>query len=185
MSKLVSNRRLSIFLYSLFSYSSYLIWNLLDLLPHFIRNLFFRIIFKRYGAGGLFDYRSFARYPWRVSIGNNVDINRGCELYSSMQTNQGTITLEDNVTLGPGVIIFSSSHDYKTPDYSDISAPVTICRNTWIGGKTIILPGITIGEGAVVGAGSIVTRNIPAYCVAVGSPARVIKKRIIEISEIK
>ncbi|WP_157383999.1 acyltransferase, partial [Pseudomonas asplenii] len=139
-----------------------------------------RILFKRFGTGGLFDYRSFARYPWRISIGNQVDINRGCELYPSMQTEQGIITLEDNVVLGPGVIIFSSTHDYKALDLPDMSAPVTVCRYAWIGGKTIILPGVIIGEGAVIGAGSVVTRSIPAYCVAAGNPARVLKQRTIE-----
>lgn len=180
MKRLITNRRLVIFLYSSFSYVSSLLWTLLDLLPHFIRHLFFRLLFKRFGTGGLFDYRCFARYPWRVSIGDHVDINRGCELYSSMQTSQGIITLEDHVVLGPGVVIFSSTHDYKALDLPDFSAPVTICRYAWIGGKTIILPGVVIGEGAIVGAGSIVTRDIPAYCVAAGNPAKVLKKRVIE-----
>lgn len=180
MKPLISSRRVVIFLYSTFSYCVSLLWMLLDVLPHFIRNLFFKVAFKRFGSGGLLDYRCFVRYPWRVSIGNNVDINRGCELYSSMQTSGGVITLEDNVVLGPGVIIFSSTHDYKMLDLPDISAPVKICRYVWVGGKTIILPGVIIGEGAVIGAGSVVTRSIPPYCVAVGNPAKVIKQRLIE-----
>lgn len=180
MKTLVHNRRLLIFLYSSYSYCSTLSWLFLDLMPHFIRNFVFRFYFKKFGRGGLLDYRCFIRYPWRVSVGNNVDINRGCELYSSMQTSDGIITLEDNVVLGPGVIIFSSTHDYNSLELPDISAPVKICRYAWVGGKSIILPGVVIGEGAVIGAGSVVTKDIPPYCVAVGNPAKVIKIRVVE-----
>ncbi|NYH10307.1 acyltransferase [Pseudomonas moraviensis] len=177
MKVLVSNRWVVIFLYSLYSYCSNLLWVVLDMLPKFLRDLVFKLLFKKFGQGGMLDYRCFVRYPWRVSIGNNVDINRGCELYSSMQTTEGVIVLEDHVVLGPGVIIFSSSHDYGALDLPDISSPVRICRHAWVGGKSIILPGVVIGEGAVVGAGSVVTKDVPPYCVAVGNPARVIKKR--------
>jgi acetyltransferase-like isoleucine patch superfamily enzyme len=180
MKTLINNRRLIIFLYSSYSYCSTLLWLFLDLMPHFVRGFIFRFYFKKFGKGGLLDYRCFIRYPWRVSIGNNVDINRGCELYSSMQTSDGIITLEDNVVLGPGVVIFSSTHDYNSLGLPDISAPVKICRYVWVGGKSIILPGVVIGEGAVIGAGSVVTKDIPPYCVAVGNPAKVIKKRVVE-----
>ena len=106
-------------------------------------------------------------------------INRGCELYSSMQSEHGFIYLEDNVVLGPRVLIFAAGHDYFSLDLPDVSAAVVICRNAWVGGNTTILPGVVIGEGAVVGAGSVVTKNIPAYSVAVGNPAKVIKRRLL------
>ncbi|MHC8387632.1 acyltransferase [Pseudomonas sp. MDT2-39-1] len=173
----IKSRRFVIFLYSSFSFFSGVIWSLMNIMPPFVRGFVFRISFKRFGKNCLLDYQCFVRYPWRVSIGDNVDINRGCELYSSMQTELGFITLEDNVVLGPGVVIFSSGHDYSLLDLPDISAPVTICRYAWVGGRTIILPGVIIGEGTVIGAGSVVTKSIPAYCVAVGNPAKVIKKR--------
>jgi acetyltransferase-like isoleucine patch superfamily enzyme len=96
-----------------------------------------------------------------------------------MQTSAGVIILEDNVVLGPGVVIFSSTHDYNFLALPDISAPVKICRYVWVGGKSIILPGVVIGEGAVIGAGSVVTKDIPPYCVAVGNPAKVIKQRVV------
>lgn len=178
MKKPIQNRNLVIFVYSVFAYCSNLIWAILDLLPQFVRKVFFRIVFKRFGDDCLLDYRCFVRYPWRVSIGNKVAINRGCELYPSMQTDHGIITLEDNVVLGPGVTVYSAGHDYSALDLPDTSAPVRICRFAWIGGKTTILPGVVIGEGAIVGAGSVVSKDVPAYSVAVGNPAKVVKSRI-------
>jgi acetyltransferase-like isoleucine patch superfamily enzyme len=80
---------------------------------------------------------------------------------------------------GPGVSIFAATHPAavqerrESPDYSK---EVTIGNDCWIGGHTVILPGVTIGDGVTVGASSVVTRNIPSYSIAVGSPARVIRK---------
>ncbi|PMW33490.1 acyltransferase [Pseudomonas sp. GW460-7] len=175
----IKKRNLVVFVYSMFSYLSGMLWIVVDLLPHFIRNFIFRLVFKTYGHETMLDYKSFVRYPWRVCLGNGVAINRGCELYPSMQTDEGVITLEDHVVLGPGVIIFSSGHDYTALHLPDISAPVIVRKHAWIGGKSIILPGVTIGEGAIIGAGSVVTKDIPPYTVAVGNPAKVIKARIL------
>lgn len=171
------NRVVAIFLFSVYSYASNILWLVLDVLPQFVRKIFFLIAFKKFGRNCMVDYRCFIRYPWMVSFGNGVLLNRGCELYPSMRSDHGYITLEDNAVLGPRVVIFSAGHDYSSLDLPDTSAPVVICRHAWIGGNTTILPGVVIGEGAIVGASSVVTKNIPAYSVAVGNPAKVIKRR--------
>ncbi len=168
------------FLYSAFSYASSLIWCLLDFLPQFIRRYIFKAVFRKFGNNCMIDYKCFFRYPWKVVIGDNVTINRGCEFFPSMQTDQGIITFEDYAVLGPKVVIFSAGHSYASIDLPDISAPVVICRHAWIGGNTTILPGVVIGEGAIVGAGSVVSKSIPPYSVAVGNPAKVIKMRVLE-----
>jgi len=97
-----------------------------------------------------------------------------------MQSSDGLIKLEDHVVLGPGVVIFAAGHDYSQLDLPDISKPVVIRKFAWVGGNTTILPGVEIGEGAVIGAGSVVTKNIPAYSVAAGNPAKVLKNRVIK-----
>lgn len=180
--KRIGNRNCIVFLYSLYSYASTLIWLVLDLSPQVVRKLFFLVTLKKLGKNCMIDYKCFIRYPWRVSIGDNVAINRGCELFSSLNSSGGIICLEDHVVLGPKVIIFSAGHDYSSLDLPDISSKVIVDRYAWIGGNTTILPGVHIGEGAIIGAGSVVTKSIPAYSVAVGNPATVIKSRILKNS---
>jgi acetyltransferase-like isoleucine patch superfamily enzyme len=180
---LISNRTSAIFLFSIYSYLSNIFWIVLDVLPQFLREICFKIILKEYGKHCSIDYRCNFRYPWRVSIGDGVAINRGCELYSSMQSEDGMITIQDHAVLGPKVIIFAAGHDYSKLDLPDTSAPVVICSHCWIGGNTTILPGVTIGEGSVIGAGSVVTKNIAAYSIAVGNPAKVIGFRNISNNE--
>ncbi|WP_191969730.1 acyltransferase [Neorhizobium galegae] len=81
--------------------------------------------------------------------------------------------------LGPAVKLFAASHDYSHLDLPDTSAPITIERFVWVGGGAIILPGVTIGEGAIIGAGSVVSRDIEPYTVNAGNPARFLNRRDI------
>lgn len=180
--KMMRSQHTAVFLFSIFSYVSGLMWLVLDLLPAFVRNILFSLLFKKFGRNVMLDYRTYVRYPWKVSIGNHVAINRGCEFYPSVQSEAGYIVLEDHVVLGPKVSIFSATHDYSTLALPDTSAPIVIGRHVWIGGNTTLLPGIVIGEGAVIGAGSVVTKDIPPFTVAVGNPAKVIKNRDVNVS---
>lgn len=87
----------------------------------------------------------------------------------------GGITIEDGVQIGPNVSILTDNHDFK--DHMILRCkPVVIGKNAWIGAcATIIMPGITIGENAVIGGGSVVTHDIPANAIAAGVPAKVIR----------
>ena len=173
------NRMHAIFLFTLYSYGAHLLFALLDLMPHPLRIVLFRFWFKQIGAAPLIDYKTYARYPSKIRLGNNVAINRGCQLYASQRAEAGTITIGNNVALGPNVTIFTAGHDYSRHDLPDIAAPVVLHDHVWVGGHSIILPGVTLGEGAVVGAGSVVTKDVPAYHVVAGNPARIINERII------
>ena len=91
------------------------------------------------------------------------------------------VTIGDRTKFGPGVSIFAATHPTavqprRDRDGHDYSKAVKIGKDCWIGGNTVILPGVTIGDGVTVGASSVVTKDIPGFSIAVGSPARVIKK---------
>jgi acetyltransferase-like isoleucine patch superfamily enzyme len=166
-----------LFLYSIYSYFMNIFYMLMELMPSFVRNLVFRIVFKKIGSNCLLDYKTYYRYPSRISLGNNVTINRDCALYAAYMVEGVEIRIGNNVALSPHVRIFTASHDYTSLGLPDTAASVTIGDYAWIGGGAIILPGVTIGEGAVVGAGSVVSKDVPPYSVVVGNPARVIKQR--------
>lgn len=111
-------------------------------------------------------------------IGNNCFINRGTWIVAL-----GTIKIGDNVVIGPYTVLTSANHGYDLLDrpirqQRDVLKPIVIEDDVWIGAHAVVLPGVTIGKGSVIGAGAVVTSDIPAYSVAVGIPARVIKSRL-------
>ena len=113
----------------------------------------------------------------QITIGNRVTSTGGLTL-AAMQA----ITIEDDVMLAGNVFISDGSHGlehtdmpYKFQPMSRI-APVTIKRGCWIGQNVVVLPGVTIGEMAIIGANSVVTRDVPARSIAAGCPARILKR---------
>ena len=168
-----------IFFYGIYSYFINMFYILMELLPIFARNLLFKLVFKKIGRDCLLDYKTYFRYPSLISLGDKVTINRDCALYASYMVRGVEIKIGNNVALSPHVRIFTATHDYASLDLDDTAASVIIEDYAWIGGGAILLPGVTIGEGAVVGAGSVVSKSVPPYSVAVGNPARVIKKRVL------
>ncbi len=107
-----------------------------------------------------------------ITIGKNVFINACCKFQD-----QGGITIGEGTFIGHNVTIATINHDINPQNRAAMFIkPVKIGNNVWIGADCSILPGIIIGDGAVIGAGSVVTKNIPANSVAVGNPAKIIKK---------
>ena len=88
-----------------------------------------------------------------------------------------SIVVGNNVVFGHGVELYTSDHDPDDPYFSRRDAPITIHDNVWIGSSAIILKGVTIGEGAVVAAGSVVTRDVKAISIVGGNPAKLIRER--------
>jgi acetyltransferase-like isoleucine patch superfamily enzyme len=89
------------------------------------------------------------------------------------------VTIGKRVMIGPNVSIFAATHEtgvQNRRDFVEYADEVVIGDDCWIGGHVVILPGVTIGKGCTIGASSVVTKDIPAWSVAIGSPARVVKK---------
>jgi acetyltransferase-like isoleucine patch superfamily enzyme len=114
-----------------------------------------------------------------ISIGRRVVIRPGSQL---MAAPNGGITIEDDVLIGAGVHIYVSNHRFDDAEIPIIDqghyqpAAVLLKRGCWIGANAVILPGVTIGQNAIVGAGSVVTRSVPDKVVAAGCPARIIRQ---------
>ncbi len=108
----------------------------------------------------------------KVSIGAGTVINRACLLYTT-----GGLFIGEQVSIGAGVWLVTGSHDMNHPQFPDIYKPIVIEHHAWIGMRATILSGVTIGEGAVVMAGAVVTRDVPPYTVVGGVPAKVIRER--------
>ena len=116
-------------------------------------------------------------YPNNLYIGDNVAINNDIWINAS-----GKVEIGGNVIIGPKVVIHSANHKFDRLDIpikkqGHVMAAVTIEEDVWIAASVIILPGVRIGKGSIIGAGAVVTKDIPPRSIAVGNPAKVIKKR--------
>lgn len=166
-------------LYEEYSWITSIGFMMMELLPAYFRKVIFKMILGKWG-GGMIDRHVYFRYPKRISIGKRCAINRGCKFYASAHTDEKiNIEIREHVVIGPNVTIFSAGHDPKTINLENTYGKVTIEKDVWIGGNSTVLQGVTIHEGAVIGAGSVVTKDVPPYTINAGVPARVIKKREI------
>ena len=128
----------------------------------------------------MIDYHTYIRYMSKVEIGSGTTINRGCRLLASHFYKDVRIVIGNHVAVAPEVCLLAAGHNYKKKDLPDTAASIIIGDYVWIGARSIILQGVTVGEGAVIAAGSVVTKDVPPYSIVAGAPAKVIKKRLVE-----
>ncbi|MFQ9669397.1 sugar O-acetyltransferase [Thomasclavelia spiroformis] len=113
-------------------------------------------------------------YGNNIVLGKNVFINSNCYFMDGAK-----ITVGDNVFIGSSCGFYTANHplDYQTRNQGiEQALPILIGNNVWLGGNVIVLPGVEIGDGCVIGAGSVVTKDIEANSIATGVPCKVIKK---------
>ena len=114
-------------------------------------------------------------YGYNLTLGRGVFMNFGCTILDVC-----AVTIGDLTQIGPGVQILAADHPRDPAarrQMLESGRPIHIGANVWIGGAALIMPGVTIGDDAIIGAGSVVTRDVPAGATVVGSPARVVGGR--------
>lgn len=121
-----------------------------------------------------FEPPFYCEYGTHIEVGESFYANTGC-----VMLDVGKITIGDHAFFGPNVALYTAGHpihpDSRNSEY-EYGIPITIGNNVWIGGNCVILPGIEIGDNVVIGAGSVVTKNIPDNVCAAGNPCRVIRE---------
>jgi acetyltransferase-like isoleucine patch superfamily enzyme len=113
----------------------------------------------------------YTDFGHNIHIGKNVFVNHACTFMD-----RGGITLEDNVLIGPKVNLITTNHPTEPGQRRNtISHPIIIRQGAWLGANATVMPGVTIGENAIVGAGAVVTKDVAANTIVAGVPARVVK----------
>ncbi len=112
--------------------------------------------------------------PWNLVIEDRVGVADDAELYSI-----APIHLGSRVVVSQGAFLCTGSHDFEDPNFQLISAPIKVEASAWVCAQAFVGPGVTIGEGAVVGARAVATRDMPAWTVCAGNPCRPLKPRVL------
>jgi len=139
--------------------------------PTEIRNLLSQI------TGSIIDETTTVFTPLYVNYGKNTIIGKNVFInFDCVFLDLGGITIEDNVLIAPKVSLLTEGHPVEPQNRQSLTvAPIRVKKNVWIGANATILPGVTIGENAVVAAGSIVNKDVPDNTIVGGIPAKIIK----------
>lgn len=132
-----------------------------------------RKLLGRLGEGSAVRANFRCDYGFNITIGDRCFLNFDCVLLDCSR-----ITIGDEVQIAPGVHLYTATHPLDAVQRRagfESASPITIGDGVWLGGGVIVCPGVTIGENTVVGAGSVVTKDLPPNCVAVGNPCRVLR----------
>lgn len=112
-------------------------------------------------------------YGYNIELGENFYMNVNCVILD-----EAKVTFGDNVFIAPNCAFYTAGHPFDVEQRNrglEYAKPITVGNNVWIGGNVVVLPGVTIGDNCTIGAGSVVTKDIPANSLAVGNPCKVIR----------
>lgn len=147
-----------------------------NLPPHKLkeRAALFAELFAEVGKNCFIEPPFYCDYGYNITIGKNFFANFNLTILDC-----ANVEIGDNVLIAPNVCLYTAGHpvhpEPRTKGY-EFALPITIADNVWIGGNALVNPGISIGENSVIGAGSVVTKDIPANVVAAGNPCSVLKQ---------
>lgn len=146
---------------------------------HFFRKFFYRLFGMEIGPKSTIHMMARIYDPRHITIGEGTLIGEKATLDGRKQlpNSQGGLEIGNHVDIASEVMIWTSQHDIHSEDMKPIEAKVTIGDYVFIGPRTIILPGVTVGKGAIIAAGSVVTKDVKPGTIVAGTPAKEIGKR--------
>ncbi len=144
---------------------------------HAWRAAILRLFGARLGRGCHIYPKAIIWAPWNLEVGDETGVADGAILYT-----QAKITLGRRVVISQGAHLCTGTHDYEDPGFPLYAKPIVIQDHAWIAAESFIHPGVTVGEGAVVGARSVVTKDVPAWMVCAGHPCKPLKPRVLKMN---
>lgn len=148
-------------------------YRVVEIIPsNIVRILFLRLLGGAVGRGVAINHGIQVRVPRRLAIGNDVFLAEDVILDA-----RGGLSIGDHTSINSRAQIWTAQHDWQAPDFAYVQAPTSIGAWCWISANVVVLPGVTIGEGTVVAAGSVVTKDLEPWILAAGTPARKIRDR--------
>lgn len=158
-------------------YFKMVIWRIFNavvfpLLPRRLRTMSLRLFGARVGKNCLFKRLAKFYAPWNFKCGDAVCIGPRAEIY-----NKDVVEIGNNVVISQDAWLCTASHDISSPRMTLKTNPIKIGSSVWIAARTAVLPGVTIGDGVVVGSCAVVAKDVPPLAVVVGNPAKVVKFR--------
>ena len=142
---------------------------------HAWRALLLRMFGAKLGEGCHIYPKAVIWAPWNLECAEQVGVADGAIIY-----NQALIRLGKRVVISQGAHLCSGTHDYSDSNFPLVAYPITVGDHAWIAADAFVHPGVTIGEGAVIGARAVVTKDMPAWMVCAGHPCQPMKPRVMK-----
>lgn len=150
-----------------------ILWRFVSYIPfHFIRSFIYRLSGVKIGKYSTLHIGARFYEPKNITIGDGTIIGDHATL-----DGRDRLTIGNHVDMASEVMIYNSKHDINHPDFDPVSAPVNIGDYVFIGPRAIIMPGVTVGKGAIIAAAAVVTKDVPDFSIVAGVPAKIIGER--------
>lgn len=138
------------------------------------RRFLLRLFGAKVGRAVVMKPRMLVKFPWRLEIGDHSWIGEDAWI-----DNLALVKIGSNVCVSQGAYLCTGSHDWSSPTFDLIVKPITIADGAWVAAKSTVGPGVTVGEGAVLGLGSTTSKDLEPWCVYSGAPAEFVRKRVL------
>ena len=162
----------------IYNFGVYIMNNVITCIPWYrIRRLYYKIMGANINKASILNMKQYIISPSRLTIGRYTHINRGCLLDA-----RGCLMIGNSVSVSYDVKMITGSHNHSSSVFSSVFLPIIIEDYVWIGANAMILNGVRVGEGAVIAAGSVVTKDVEPYTIVAGIPAKPIGTRPKELN---